>query len=227
VGADGRHQVIENLGGRFRIDHAFAGELLQLVAEHVPCGLRGGVAQLFAKLANLFERAGEQSRHLGFERPRIHNLAQRGVGRERQQVARCIERASLQGPRVGIFFHLIGTRDYPLERLKHAGTEFVVGGEEALDGLGVVGAVVAVEVRGVPAGAAEVLVAGGALLAIPARLVHQRDGRQQAQLLHREGDVREVRDGAVAVLEVEGVEELLGLLRADLGERLAHGQRGS
>ena len=37
----------------------------------------------------------------------------------------------------------------------------------------------------------------------------------------------EVGDGAVAVLEVEGVEELLGPLGADFLEGLAHGQGGA
>ena len=37
----------------------------------------------------------------------------------------------------------------------------------------------------------------------------------------------EVGDGAMAVLEVEGVEELLGALGADLGEGLAQGEGGA
>ena len=83
------------------------------------------------------------------------------------------------------------------------------------------------EVGREPAGAAEVLVARGAFLAVPALLVDQRDGGEQAEALDGEGNVREVGDGAMAVLEVEGVEELLGALRADLGQRLLHGERGA
>jgi hypothetical protein len=83
------------------------------------------------------------------------------------------------------------------------------------------------ELRGVPAGLAEVLVAGRALLAVPALFVYQAYRCEQREALDGEGDVREVGDGAMAVLEVEGVEELLGALRADLGERLLHGERGA
>ncbi len=78
-----------------------------------------------------------------------------------------------------------------------------------------------------PAGFEEVLVAGGALLAVPALFVDQDDGGQQAKPLDGEGDVGQVGDGAVAVLKIEGVEELLGALGADFGQRLAHGERGA
>ena len=74
---------------------------------------------------------------------------------------------------------------------------------------------------------AEVLVAGGALLAVPALFVYQGDRGEQDEALDGEGDVGEVGDGAMAVLEVEGVEELLGALGADFGERLLHGERGA
>jgi hypothetical protein len=47
---------------------------------------------------------------------------------------------------------------------------------------------------------------------------------EEREALDGEGDVREVGDGAMAVLEVEGVEELLGLLRADLDEGFAQGE---
>jgi hypothetical protein len=63
-----------------------------------------------------------------------------------------------------------------------------------------------------PAGFEEVLVAGGALLAVPALFVDEDDGGEQAEALDGEGDVGQVGDGAVAVLEIKGVEELLGAL---------------
>ena len=58
-------------------------------------------------------------------------------------------------------------------------------------------------------------------------LVDQYDGGQQAEPLDGKGDVGQVGDGAVAVLKIEGIEELLGALGADFGERLAHGERGA
>ena len=48
---------------------------------------------------------------------------------------------------------------------------------------------------------------------------------KQAQALDGEGDVGQVGDGAVAVLEIKCVEELLGALGADFGEGFAHGER--
>ena len=83
------------------------------------------------------------------------------------------------------------------------------------------------KIREIPAGFEEVLIAGGALLAVPALLVDQDDGGQQAEALDGEGDVGQVGDGAVAVLKIKCVEELLGALGADFGERLAHGERGA
>ena len=115
------------------------------------------------------------------------------------------------------------------QRVENGGGGALVGGEEICDGFGVelgrggIGA----EIGKIPAGFEEVLVAGGALLAVPALLVDQHDGGQQAQPLDGKGDVGQVGDGAVAVLKIKGVEELLGALGADLGERLAHGERGA
>ena len=120
-----------------------------------------------------------------------------------------------------------GLRDGGFEGFEHPGADVLVGGEEGFDGGGVGAAVGGAEVGGEPAGLAEVLVAGGALLAVPALLVDERDGGEEGEALDGEGDVGEVGDGAVAVLEVEGVEELLGALGADLGERLAHGEGGA
>ena len=73
----------------------------------------------------------------------------------------------------------------------------------------------------------KVLVARRTLLPVPALLIHQHNGRQQAQPFHRERDVRQVGNGAVAVLKIKGVQKLLGALGADLGQRLAHRQRGA
>ena len=71
------------------------------------------------------------------------------------------------------------------------------------------------------------MIAGGALLAVPALFVDEDDGGEQAESFDGKGDVGQVGDGAMAVLKIKGVEELLGALRADLSERLAHGERGA
>ncbi len=74
----------------------------------------------------------------------------------------------------------------------------------------------------VPARLAERLVAGAALLAVPHRLVDDVYRRQYRNLLETEDEVGQVRDGTVTVLEVEGIQELLGLLRAQLADGLQH-----
>ena len=104
----------------------------------------------------------------------------------------------------------------PALTLSYAGEEGLYGGGE--------GRGLRAEIGGVPAGPAEVLVAGGTLLTVPALFVDQLDGSKQAEALDGEGDVREVGDGAVTVLEVKGIEELFGALGADLGERFLHGE---
>ena len=71
----------------------------------------------------------------------------------------------------------------------------------------------------------EVLIAGGTLLPVPAGLVDHHGGRQDRKPFNGESQVREVRNAAVAVLEIESVEELLGLLLVQFGERFAHGKR--
>ena len=48
------------------------------------------------------------------------------------------------------------------------------------------------------------------------------DGGEQGQALNGKGDVGEVGDGAVAVLEVEGIQKLFGALGIELFEGLAH-----
>jgi hypothetical protein len=51
------------------------------------------------------------------------------------------------------------------------------------------------------------------------------DGCEQAQAFDREGDVCQIGDGTMAVLEIKCVEELLGTLGADFSQRFAHGER--
>ena len=77
-------------------------------------------------------------------------------------------------------------------------------------------AAVCPKIRKIPAGFEKVLIARGAFLAVPALLVHQNDGRQQAEPLHSEGDVRQIGNRAVPILEIECIQELLGTLGADL-----------
>ena len=78
-------------------------------------------------------------------------------------------------------------------------------------------ACICAEIRSEIAALLEILIAGGALLPVPALLVgDQDDRREDGKLFNGEGDVRKIGDRAVAVLEVESVEKLLRLLLADL-----------
>ncbi len=79
----------------------------------------------------------------------------------------------------------------------------------------------------IPAALAKILIAGGTFLAIPALFVDQDDGRQQRQPLDGEGHMGQVGDGAVAILKVKRVEEMLGALAGDFAQRLLHRKRGS
>src|SRR5260370_14526504 len=87
--------------------------------------------------------------------------------------------------------------------------------------------VVSTKVRNVVTALLEILVTSRALLAIPALLVDEDDGRKNGKLLNRQRDMRKIGNGAVPVLEVEGVKKLLRLLLADLAKRLLHGECGS
>ena len=85
--------------------------------------------------------------------------------------------------------------------------------------------VIGSEVRKVIAALFEILVARGALLAVPALLVNHHNGGQDGQLFNGKSDVGQIGNGTVAILEIKRVEKLLGFLLADLLERLLHGER--
>ena len=105
----------------------------------VPGGAGGGGAELLAERANLGELAGEQAGDLRLEGAGVDDLAERGVGGERQQVAGDVEGAGLEGAVVGLVLHGGGLGDGALEGLQHAGADGVVGGEEGFDCGGVGG----------------------------------------------------------------------------------------
>src|SRR5580704_8937319 len=126
-------------------------------------------------------RVGKQARNLGFERSGIHDLAQRGIGGQWQQVAGYVKSPGPQGAVEGFLFHLRGASDASAEVLKHGLAAGVILSKERLDGLGEwdTGGRAPGKVGQVPAALAEILVAGGTLLAIPALFVDQDDGCQQ------------------------------------------------
>ena len=108
-----RHQLIQNLLRRRRIDASLAGHLLQPVAQHIPRRIARRLAQLRPQLANLRKLRRQQPRHLRLQRARIHNLPQRSIRRQRQQIPRRIERPRLQRPRIALRLHLRRAAESP------------------------------------------------------------------------------------------------------------------
>ena len=91
--------------------------LLELVDEglgglgvEVPGGAGGGFAELCAEQADLGGGVGEQARDLGFEGAGADDLAERGVGGERKQVAGDVEGAGAEGALVGLGLEGLGAR---------------------------------------------------------------------------------------------------------------------
>ncbi len=189
----------------------------------------GGFAEFCAEEADFGGGMREQAGDLGFKSAGADDLAERGVGGEREQVAGDVEGAGAEGALVGFGLEAFRACDALAEQIEDGGADALVGGEEAVDGLGIeLGrSGICSEIREIPAGFEEILIAGGAFLAVPAGLVDEDNGGKEAEALDGEGDVGEVGDGAVAVLKIKGVEELLGALGADFGKRLAHGERGA
>ena len=74
----------------------------------VPCRAGGGVAQFLAQVANLGEGMGEQAGDLCLEGAGVDDLAQRGVGGQRQQVAGNVEGAGLEGALEGLGLEGVG-----------------------------------------------------------------------------------------------------------------------
>ena len=195
----------------------------------VPGGSGGGFAELDAQIAHLGGGMAEQAGDLGFQGAGVHDLAERGVGGERKQVAGHVECAGLEGALVGLGLHGFGTGDAAAQGIENGRGGALVSVEEARNGLGIklCRGRIRAKIRKKPAGFEEVLVAGRSLLAVPPLLVNQHDGGQQAEPLDGEGDMGQVGDRAVAVLKIKGVEELLGSLAVDLGQRFAHRKRGA
>ena len=81
-------------------------QLGHLARMHIPRRAGAGGAQPLAQLAYLGVLIAQQPAHLGLQRARIHDLAQRGVGRQRQQIARHVEGPRPQRPLEALRLHL-------------------------------------------------------------------------------------------------------------------------
>ena len=83
-----------------------AYQFLQRFLIHVVRRRRGRAFQQLAEMAYLFVRVRKQMRNLRLQRARIHDLAQRSVDRQRQQIAREVKSPRPQGAIVGFLLHL-------------------------------------------------------------------------------------------------------------------------
>ena len=133
---------------------------------------RSRLLQQLRQVADLGVSVREQVRDLVLQRPRIHDLAQRGVGGQGQEVAREVEGARAQRALVDLRLHLRGPWRALLQIAEHPLGGALVLGEQELDGFAVEPPrfFVVAEIGGVVAALLEVLIAGGALLAVPALL---------------------------------------------------------
>ena len=171
----------------------------------------------------------QEAGDLRFQGARVDDFSQRSVRGQRQQVAGTIEGSGAQGAVVGVLLHFFRLGNLGAEQFDRTAGNFVIAGEERFNLLRIklprldVGA----ECRQIPATLFEILIAGGAFLAVPALLIHQHDGRQQRQTFHGKGDVRQVRNRTVTILEIECVQELFGTLGIQFAQRLLHRERGT
>ncbi len=186
---------------------------------YVVGGFLRGAPQQFSQAPNLRMRVRKQARHLRLQGARTDNLAQRSVGRKRQQITRKVERPGAQGSLVSFLLHLLRFRRAALEIAEHRFGEVAVFAKNLVDSIDIklAGVGVVVKIGNVVAAFLEVLIAGRSLLSIPSRLVDGDGCCQNGQPLDGKSDVRQIRDTPVAVLKIKGVQELLGLLIVNLG----------
>ena len=135
-GADFAREEVGGFGGKLGI-----GELCDECGRgsgiDIPGGAGGGVAELCAQIAHFGEGMREEAGDLRFERAGVDDLAEGGVGGERQQVAGDVEGAGLEGAVVGFGLHRLGAGDALAQGFVNGGGGALVGGEEIFDGIGV------------------------------------------------------------------------------------------
>jgi len=146
------------------------------------------------------------------------------VRRQRQQHASDVKRACAKRAAIEPVAHL-GRPWHGVDQvLEQRSAQLLVGAEQALGGLAEhrFGGSAEDFVGQMPTRLAERLVARAAFLAVPHRLVDDRDGCQDRDLLESEDQVRQVGNRPMPVLKVEGVEELLRFLRTQLLDAFQH-----
>ena len=111
----------------------FAGKSRGLLRIHIPRRSRSSLAQPGAQVAHLGGGVGKQPRYLGLERASADDLAQGGIGGQRQQVAREIEGAGLQRALVALGLQSLRALDAPAQRIEHRAAGLAVGFKQTFD----------------------------------------------------------------------------------------------
>ena len=135
------------------------------------------------QFAHLPMRLRQQMPDLRFQRPRVHDLAERCVRRQRQQVARNVERARAQRSLVSVRLHLRRPRRNARQILKCPLRNVFVRGKKKFNRLRIERPrrrALRAKIRRVVAALFKVLIARRSLLPIPPLLVNQHHGGQQA-----------------------------------------------
>ena len=187
-------------------------------------GRGAGGGDFGADGADLGVGRGLEAADLLFEGADAGDLADVGGDGPEEEVAGDVEGAGGDVALVGVGLHVVGPGELARQMSEGRVVDEAIGGEEGVAGGLELGDFEAGEFGGDDeAGFAEVLVAGGFGLAVPELLVFGFGGGEFGDAFEAEGEMAEVGDGGVAVLEVEAFEELGGVVGADPVEGLGDG----
>ncbi len=189
-------------------------------------GGRGGAGggDLGADGAEFSVGRGFESADLFFESSNAGDLADVGGDGPEEEVAGDVEGAGGDVALVGVGFHLFRAGKLGGEMSEGGIVDEAVSGEECFAGREELSALDVVELWGDnETGFAEVLIAGRLGLAIPELFVFHFGGGEFGDAFEAEGEMAEVGDGGVSVLEVEAVEKFRGIVRFHPGEGVDDG----
>lgn len=191
-------------------------------------GFGAGGGDFGADGADLGVGGGFEAADLFFEGADAGDLADVGGDGPEEEVAGDVEGAGSDVALVGVGLHVVRAGELGGEMGEGCVVDEAVGGEESLAGGLEGGFFNVIEFgRNDEAGLAEVLIAGGFGLAVPELFVFGFGGGEFGDAFEAEGEMAEVSDGGVPVLEVEAFEELGGVVGADPIERLGDGVGGA
>ena len=135
-GADLAGEEVGSLGRELGVGQ-FGDEGFASAGVDVPGGAGGGFAELCSQVAHFGDGVREQTGDLRFERARVDDLAERGIGGQRKQISCHIEGPRLEGAVVGFGLHRLGAGDALAQGFVDSGSGALVGREQVFDGVAV------------------------------------------------------------------------------------------